>query len=414
MLARLSHPEILLLYVVASMTLLVACSGTTAAPMENPTRLPPQLPPANVNVQPVKPELPADTIVAGAGALKLRAVPRDENGNPLDPIWSVDWQSDNHEVAIPEAEPDERAVARVSGVNLGRATITANIRGKRGETTITVTPASVSIEPEAETIVAGAEPLQLRAVLLDANGNSLTGDAVTWKSNDPEVAKVDQHGVVKGVKSGQATITATSWGVDGKAIVYVQSSEIDKPQIILVEPDSANVVVGEPVQLKAIVKDVTGKELDGRSVSWESTNRQVAIVSNDGIVTGMNPGQATITALAEGNHGSARITVLPLCTQFVMTPDDRPPTPPHWFGGTVLLDNSPVPDGTTISVIIKGACVLSATVESGSYEIEVSRPAGLGDVEGERVFFTIGNVVAEKSGVWEKGGATILDLRFGN
>jgi hypothetical protein len=67
-------------------------------------------------------------------------------------------------------------------------------------------------------------------------------------------------------------------------------------------------------------------------VSWKSANEQVATISNDGIVTGINPGKATITALAEGKQGITRITVVPVCTEIVTLPDDRPPTPTLVWG----------------------------------------------------------------------------------
>jgi hypothetical protein len=63
---------------------------------------------------------------------------------------------------------------------------------------------------------------------------------------------------------------------------------------------------------------------------------------------------------------------------------------------------------------MKGKCVASTTIERGSYKIYVFAPGELGDFKGEPVFFIIGDAVAAQSGVWEQGGATKLDLRFGN
>ena len=78
--------------------------------------------------------------------------------------------------------------------------------------------ASVQITPALDTVRAG-ETIQLAAVARDANGNVLTGRALTWATDDPAVATVDAAGLVTGVGNGEATITATSEGQSDVASV---------------------------------------------------------------------------------------------------------------------------------------------------------------------------------------------------
>ena len=88
--------------------------------------------------------------------------------------------------------------------------------------------ASVVVTP-ANSRVALAYPAALAATLTDANGNVLTGRAITWSSSDPAVATVNATGIVTGVAPGTATITATSEGQSGAATITVPSSAIAGP-----------------------------------------------------------------------------------------------------------------------------------------------------------------------------------------
>ncbi|PYP94248.1 MAG: Ig domain-containing protein, partial [Gemmatimonadetes bacterium] len=109
----------------------------------------------------------------------------------------------------------------VTGVSAGAATITATSEGKSGTAAITVTivpVASVTVSPATASIRTGSTQ-QLSAVTKDGAGNTLTGRVVTWASNNTAVATVNSSGLVTGVTSGSATITATSEGKNGTATI---------------------------------------------------------------------------------------------------------------------------------------------------------------------------------------------------
>src|SRR5207302_5268446 len=62
-------------------------------------------------------------------------------------------------------------------------------------------------------------------------------------------------------------------------------------------------------QLTAAPRDANGDTLSGRAVTWSSNNTSVATVTSSGLVSGVTPGSATITATSEGKTGTAGITV---------------------------------------------------------------------------------------------------------
>ncbi len=67
--------------------------------------------------------------------------------------------------------------------------------------------------------------------------------------------------------------------------------------------------VGASVQAGAALRDGTGNILTGRQVTWSTSNAAVATVNANGVVTGVSPGTAVISASSEGVSGEATVTV---------------------------------------------------------------------------------------------------------
>ena len=62
----------------------------------------------------------------------------------------------------------------------------------------------------------------------------------------------------------------------------------------------STIVVGGSTTAVATAKDAGGNVLTGRAITWSSDNSAVATVSLGGVVTGVGPGTARITATSEG------------------------------------------------------------------------------------------------------------------
>lgn len=163
--------------------------------------------------------------------------------------------------------------------------------------------ATVTVSPATATIAPGAV-LQLQATTQDAGGATLTGRQIDWTTSDAAVATVSPIGTVTGIADGNVTVTATSEGKNGSAAVTVRAPVAS----VSVEPD-ATVIAGETVQLIAVTRDAPGNVLTGRTVTWASSEASVATISTDGLVRGVSPGSAQITATSEGATGAATITV---------------------------------------------------------------------------------------------------------
>lgn len=170
-----------------------------------------------------------------------------------------------------------------------------------------VAVASVTLSPPSASLVAGSTQA-FAATARGASGEALSGRAVTWASGNSEVATIDGSGLLTAIAPGASTVTATSGGKSGTAIVTVLPVPVAS---IVVAPLASPLAVAGSATLSVTVRDARGQVVSGRSITWATSNGTVALVNNTGVVTGVSPGSATITATSEGVTGSVVVEVLP-------------------------------------------------------------------------------------------------------
>jgi uncharacterized protein YjdB len=261
---------------------------------------------ANIPVSSVVVTPETATLTVGQSQ-QLDAKTYDAGGSELNGR-TITWSSSNEDVA------SVSSTGKVLGVAPGSATITATSEGKRDKATITVVApvGAVVVSPDSISVVIG-KTSTLTATVKDANGNTLNGRSVTWKSSNTGVATVDENGVVTGVAAGTASVTATSEGKSGSAKVVVTLEPVSKVTVADIEntDNPLTVVQGQTMQLVALLTDASGNALtsDGRTITWTSDDQSIAAVNGTGLVTGAAPGKTKITATADGVSGSADVTV---------------------------------------------------------------------------------------------------------
>jgi uncharacterized protein YjdB len=195
----------------------------------------------------------------------------------------------------------------VTGVSPGEPVIFASVEGVVASVMVTVRPipvAAVVVTPAASDIFVG-RTVQLSATTRDMDGNVLTGRPVGWTSSNTAVATVNSSGLVTAVAAGTATITASSEGKSGTATVNVTVGV----NTVVVTPSTATISVLGSTTLTATVRDPDGNIIAGAPIVWSTSNALVATVAQDGTVSGLLPGTATITATSGTAAGSATITV---------------------------------------------------------------------------------------------------------
>ena len=193
----------------------------------------------------------------------------------------------------------------LSAVDTAAKTVSASLTGFSIHGILGAPVASVSVTPPTPTIYV-TDTLALSAVPKDASSNALPSRAVSWGSSNTAVASVSGAGLVTGVAVGTDTITATSEGVNGTAVVTVSLVPVAS---VTVSPAVDTIAVLATVQLSATPKDSAGHALSGRVVTWASSDTTKAKVSATGLVTGVAAGTITVTATSGGKTGNAAITV---------------------------------------------------------------------------------------------------------
>ena len=158
--------------------------------------------------------------------------------------------------------------------------------------------AAVKLSKSKVTIEKG-KTLTLKA---NVTPETLEDKSVTWKSSNTKVATVSNSGKVKGVKTGTATITCTSvaTGMSATCKVTVGKVNLDKYE--------ASILKGTSMTLTPSVYPTT---LADKSVTWKSSNTDIATVTPEGKVKGVNAGIATITcsSVATGLSATCQVTV---------------------------------------------------------------------------------------------------------
>ena len=248
---------------------------------------------------------------------QITATVTDVNGNPVSGA-TVTFGSSN--TGIASISSSTTTSAQILAAGTGTATITGTNGAKNGTATIIVSAVavdSVHVAVPQDTITVGHQET-LTATAFDSAGNVLTGRAVTWHSSNSAVATVTGAGVVNALQTGGVVIFATVSGVAGSANLQVNPVPIGS---VTIAPLADTVAQTGQIQLVATVRDSLGNVVTNPQVLWgASDNNTIATVTSSGLVTGVNPGTATITASSGGKSGTNTTVVTASVTAVHVAP----------------------------------------------------------------------------------------------
>ena len=147
-----------------------------------------------------------------------------------------------------------------------------------------VAPTDITLNTKDITVEKGKEST-LTVTFMPSNSKKVD---LTWISLDPSVATV-QDGIVYGVESGCTEIVVKYGELTDKCTVTViipaTAINLNTPKLTLTQGDSKKLI--------ATLEPSSSTD----EVRWETSNERIATV-NQGVVTGIAEGEATITAIA--------------------------------------------------------------------------------------------------------------------
>ena len=123
------------------------------------------------------------------------------------------------------------------------------------------------------------------------------------------------------------TLAAACGGGDSGGPTAPPTVDPPRATMVMVSPATAELDVGETVQLTAVVRDQNSNVMAGASVTWMSGAGTVATVNASGLVTGVAGGTATITARSGSAQGTAQITVVSVTAPVVSVEVSSPAEP---------------------------------------------------------------------------------------
>ncbi|HET7566190.1 MAG TPA: Ig-like domain-containing protein [Gemmatimonadaceae bacterium] len=176
----------------------------------------------------------------------------------------------------------------------------------------------VAVAPAIDTATALGDTIHLAATITDKRGSALVGALLSWSSDEPNIASVDDKGQVLARSPGTATIVAAAGDHLGRARIVVRP--IVKHVRILAD-SMITMGEGEQHRFRVRVTDARDFVVADERVVWHATDSLVATVDTLGTITARGIGRTTLTATADGVSDRATLTIVPVPASFTLVSD---------------------------------------------------------------------------------------------
>src|SRR6266478_5575443 len=322
------------------------------------------------NITEVQVAPPSVTIKIGERS-GLLATAFDRVGNVI-PTVRVIWSSNN--VAVARVDNN----GTVTGVGGGVAIVEARAGARKGQAAVQVvgaapapppTPPVVGASPPPGTDafagqVVGAGPAAVLRIeppavyllpsentrvsprALRDDGSPAAPVAVTWKSLRPDIASVDQNGVIVALAPGQGTVQVTSSsGLTATAPVVVQPSDIAIQESVplVMSP-------GDVDTLHVVVPSQGGRLVGPLALQWSAADPSVARVSLTGVIIAVTPGRTTLNVVGLLQTKTVDVVVHRTVEQLAVSPTYKVDVPlpiqgtAKFQAQALAADRTPVPE----------------------------------------------------------------------
>ena len=231
----------------------------------------------------VKHNISFDVLIPAEASDWVSYIPADTKGLESDKLKFLVQENQTYDARSTEItlkQTDGDLTVHISVIQAGRVPVTS----------VTLNKTSLSIHKgDTYTLKATVKP------------DNATDKDISWESDTPYIATVDENGTVTALRSGSAGIIAFAGGKSARCDVTVTvpvSGITLSPQTLTLEQNTS----------RALDFSISPEDATEQGITWKSSNPSVASVS-DGEVKAILPGKATITATTVDGGFSASTVV---------------------------------------------------------------------------------------------------------
>jgi len=228
----------------------------------------------------------------------------------LDPVdatlddSTVKWASSNNEVATVNEKGE------VTTHKAGVAFIYATVGGITKECQVTVNVPLTGITMENKLILLKGQE-KILTVVKEPEGTNF-GGKILFETSDSKYATVDKSGKIEALKETKTDepITITASAVENDVIVATAICEVQVIEIplesIAINQADFSLGLGRTQKLEVLYNPE--ETTDDKTVTWISSNPEVATVDSHGVVTAKTVGEAVIKATVNGKEATVLVT----------------------------------------------------------------------------------------------------------
>ena len=301
----------------------------------------------------------------------------------------VTWSSDNSSVATVTDGGVVRALA------VGTAIITAQAEGQSAicrinvaESVVEVT--SVTVAPEGPLTATVGDSITFTATVMPEDA---TDRVVTWTSSNPELASIDDNGVMSAIAAGHVTIIASAGTMSASVEVTIENVYVAVTDIITnVEGDLLKLHWGETFQLELSVvpENATEQTIDYSFLRYNNDleefyfvkESEYLTVSEDGLITAFECNENLVVGEMIVMSAGDYTEELPI---LISPNEEEPMLPEGWIvdGNTATYKVNPTMDFDLVVTFENEVCktvrFTTLTRESRATDIEAVFPESVLD-----------------------------------
>jgi uncharacterized protein YjdB len=251
---------------------------------------------------------PAVRTIAISTDQQFKATGTFSDGSTQDVTGTVTWGSAKSTIATVSNIVPTKGLAQALAA--GSSIITASSGSISGTATLTVSSSpltSIVVTPANSTVPIGLiQQSTAIGTFADGTTQDIT-NTVAWSSSPSNIASITVSGAASALKSGTATITATSGPVTGNTQLTVNAANVLS---ITIQQGNVTIAQGTSTKLNAVGLFNDGSTRDvSNQVTWSSSNPSFATIQSNGKAHGVSPGLSTITATLGVQSASVSLNV---------------------------------------------------------------------------------------------------------